>query len=34
MIVMVLEKTGATVRARGIIDKAVDQSVVLYSSDS
>ena len=34
MIVRVLVKTGVTVRARGMIYKAVAQSVLLYVSDS
>ena len=34
MIARVLEKAGATVWARGIVYKVVDQSVLLYSSES
>ena len=34
VIVRFLEKMGATVRARGMMYKAVDQSVLLYGSDS
>ena len=34
MVARVLDKTGATVRARGIMYKAVYQSVLLYGSDS
>ena len=33
MITRVLEKTGSTVRFRGMMYKVVDQSVLLYSSE-
>ena len=33
MIVRVLKKTGATVRAHGMMYKAVSQSVLLYGSE-